>query len=318
MGAPATPVVRSRVHTTDPDAAVSHLQGFTRFRAGPIERRGFALSLTSALAAGLGVSHLRHGTRMEAQAEPTPALTAVERRDGELTVDAGGGEIDVDLVLAPHWSRYASRWAGYLRMTTLDLAEVGRVGAEVSGLDPEDVRFDAVTPLSAARARYWASLVDHVERDLLAHDELMALPLLRQEARHRLIVGALAVFPNSTLEHHTDRGRDTGEPATIRRAVEFMDAHAGEDITVTDVADAARMGPRGLQAAFRRHRGQTPLDYLRRARMEHAHRELRAADPTGGDTVGDVAARWGFTNAGRFSVAYRRAYGCSPVETLRR
>jgi AraC-like DNA-binding protein len=31
----------------------------------------------------------------------------------------------------------------------------------------------------------------------------------------------------------------------------------------------------------------------------------------------DVAARWGFTHAGRFSALSRRRYGCSPRETLR-
>ena len=36
------------------------------------------------------------------------------------------------------------------------------------------------------------------------------------------------------------------------------------------------------------------------------------------DTVAAVAARWGFANAGRFAVEYRRIYGCSPGEVLRR
>ena len=44
-------------------------------------------------------------------------------------------------------------------------------------------------------------------------------------------------------------------------------------------------------------------------------RAVRARrDPT---TVADIASRWRFTHPGRFSVAYRRRYGCSPSETLR-
>ncbi|MFC5138881.1 helix-turn-helix transcriptional regulator [Actinomycetospora rhizophila] len=311
-------VLRHRVHTTDPDEAVGYQQAYARFRAGPIEREGFTFTLAGTSSEGLDISHMRHAARMEARAEPTPALTAVELVGGRLAVDDGRGEQDATLVLAPHWAGYASRWAGYLRMTSLDLGDVARIGAELSGLEPGEVRFATMTPLSAEHARYWSRLVSSVDRDLLAHDELMAIPLLRREALHRLVVGALAVFPNSTQGDEPRRRDLGGEPATVRRAMAYIDAHADEDVTVSEVAQAARMGPRGLQAAFRRHRGQTPLEYLREVRMERAHRDLRAADPADGTTVRAVAARWGFSNAGRFSASYRRAYGCSPAETLAR
>ena len=61
--------------------------------------------------------------------------------------------------------------------------------------------------------------------------------------------------------------------------------------------------------------GQLPL--LRDVRLAGAHEELRAADPRDGRTVADIASRWRFTHPGRFSVAYRRRYGCSPSATLR-
>ncbi|GAA4916314.1 AraC-like DNA-binding protein [Actinomycetospora succinea] len=311
-------VLRRRVHTTDPDEAVAHQQAYARFRAGPIERHGFEFSLVTASVETFGVTHMRHAARIEAQAEPTPALTAVEVVDGEVDVrDARGHQAATDLVLAPTWSPYASRWAGHLRMTTLDLDEVARVGAEVSGLAPDEVAFGTMTAISPAHARWWTTLVSHVEDDLLAHDDLMALPLLRREALQRLARAALTVFPNSTLDHEA-HGRDSGEPATVRRAMAYIDAHADEDVTVTEVAEAARMGPRGLQAAFRRHRGETPLAYLRQVRLERAHRDLEAADPAGGLTVAAIAFRWGFSNPGRFSATYRRVYGCSPAETLGR
>lgn len=311
-------VQRHEVYTTDPDEAVAHQQAYARFRAGPIEREGFEFALRTASAGPLSVGRMRHGARIEARSEPTPAFVTVEVLDGEAGIQDGHRhDTTSDVLLAPHWSPYASHWAGSLRLTALDLDEVGRVGAELSGLEPSEVRFGRVAPRSPAHARYWARIVDHVERDLLAHDELMARLLLRQEARHQLIVAALVVFPNSTLDLSAP-GRDTGEPATVRRAMAFIDAHADEDITVTDVADAARMGARGLQAAFRRHRDETPLTYLRRVRLERAHRELEDADPAGHVTIGEVAARWGFSNAGRFSALYRQTYGRSPRETLRR
>lgn len=107
------------------------------------------------------------------------------------------------------------------------------------------------------------------------------------------------------------------EPATLRRALTYLEEHAGEDVEVADVAAAAGVGVRGLQMVFRRWRDTTPLGQLREIRLARAHEDLRAADAHGGRTVADIIARWRFTHPGRFSVTYRRRYGCSPSETLR-
>lgn len=45
----------------------------------------------------------------------------------------------------------------------------------------------------------------------------------------------------------------------------FEVAHAGEPITVADVAAGAGVGARALQYAFAGHQGTTPMGYLRRA-----------------------------------------------------
>ncbi|WP_230763669.1 helix-turn-helix transcriptional regulator [Agromyces mediolanus] len=103
----------------------------------------------------------------------------------------------------------------------------------------------------------------------------------------------------------------------MRRAVDYAESHAAEPVTVDDLAAAARLTSRGLQAAFRRHLDTTPSEYLRRVRLARAHEELRAADPTAGDTVRGIARRWGFGNDARFARAYREAYGVTPVATLR-
>lgn len=133
-------------------------------------------------------------------------------------------------------------------------------------------------------------------------------------------MAVLATFPNTALDAATNphaAGPGASEPAALRRAVGYIDAHAGEPIGLAEIAAAARVGPRSLQATFQRHRGHTPLQYLHQVRMEHAHRDLIAADPTRGETVAAIAARWGFTHPGRFSVTYRQSFGCHPRDTRR-
>jgi AraC-like DNA-binding protein len=67
---------------------------------------------------------------------------------------------------------------------------------------------------------------------------------------------------------------------------------------------------------FKRHLETTPLQYLRRMRLHHAHQELLAAEHHH-TTVTEIAARWGFAHTGRFAVLYRQTYVQSPHTTLR-
>jgi AraC-like DNA-binding protein len=105
-------------------------------------------------------------------------------------------------------------------------------------------------------------------------------------------------------------------PAVLRRAVAFIDEHADQDITVADIAATSFVSVRAVQLAFRGYMGTTPSEYLRKVRLERAHRDLSAADPAR-DSVTAVAYRWGFASASRFASYYRSAYGVTPSRTLR-
>jgi AraC-like DNA-binding protein len=200
----------------------------------------------------------------------------------------------------------------------LDTDRVCQIAAEVTGVDQDAVRFTTISPRSPALGRYWDSVIHHVTRNLLPDEQLMSCPLVRDQTFRQVTAALLAVFPNTSQTYERTWGANSAEPTVVRRAVEFIDANAGRDIGIAEIAAASGIGARGLQVAFRRHRDTTPIEYLRRVRMEGAHRDLQAGDPTQGDSVSLIAARWGFTHHGRFAVEYRRHYGCSPSRTLRR
>jgi transcriptional regulator GlxA family with amidase domain len=171
-------------------------------------------------------------------------------------------------------------------------------------------------PVSPLMVLHWQSVVQHVVRDVLPNSEAMASPLICGQTQRLLAASVLATFPHTALDALTDSPAGAVEPTALRRAVAFIDAHAGEDIGIAEITEAAR--PPGLQQAFRQYRDTTLMKYLRRVRLDHAHRELVTGDPSRGDTVRAIAARWGFAHAGRFSTAYHAVYGCSPSHTLHR
>ncbi len=104
-------------------------------------------------------------------------------------------------------------------------------------------------------------------------------------------------------------------PRNLRRAEEFLRANAQEAVTLEQIASAAGCSIRALQLTFRRFRNLTPMEALRRARLEQAHNEILKSD--GSRSVISVAAKYGFANPGRFANQYKRAFGEYPSEALR-
>ena len=107
-------------------------------------------------------------------------------------------------------------------------------------------------------------------------------------------------------------------PGALRLATEYIERYAAEPIGLAEIAAAARLSPRALQAAFRQHLDTTPLAHLRSVRMDRANAALESARPGDGQTVSSIASAWGFPQLSRFARDHKRRYGRSPSETLGR
>ncbi|MBO2464230.1 AraC family transcriptional regulator [Actinomadura violacea] len=97
---------------------------------------------------------------------------------------------------------------------------------------------------------------------------------------------------------------------------EWVDAHHDRPIGTSEIAAAAGIGVRQLQAICRAQWGLTPTQLLRGVRLDHARDALRSAVP-GRRTVSDVAAAAGYLHMGRFAAHYRQRFGETPSDTLR-
>jgi transcriptional regulator GlxA family with amidase domain len=147
-------------------------------------------------------------------------------------------------------------------------------------------------------------------------DDAIATPLVLGHACRLLAAVTLSVFPNTASCSPTPADRNDHQPVLLRRAMEYIDANVANDIGLGDIAEAVHVTPRAVQYMFRRHLETTPLQYLRRLRLHHAHQDLQRTDRNHA-TVTEIAARWGFAHTGRFAVLYRQTYGQSPHTTLR-
>jgi transcriptional regulator GlxA family with amidase domain len=198
------------------------------------------------------------------------------------------------------------------------VAVLHQAAEQLTGAHLGAVHFTDLSPISPEHARYWSALARHVTRDVMPDPYAVASPLIVAATAHSVAAAMLYCFPRATAgELHRRVDGMPVHPATLRRAVAFIDDNAHRAVTLGDIVVASGISVRALQQAFRRHYGTTPTGYLRQVRLTHAHAALQAADPARGDTVAAIAVRWGFVKASRFAESYRRTYGVTPRETLR-
>ena len=103
----------------------------------------------------------------------------------------------------------------------------------------------------------------------------------------------------------------------IHRSIAFLESRGDKPISVGDLATAAGVSERTLRASFHEYFGTGPLRYLQLRRLHRVERALRAADPDEVN-VTDVLVHHGEWEFGRFAARYRRHFGESPSETLRK
>lgn len=128
-----------------------------------------------------------------------------------------------------------------------------------------------------------------------------------------LIAGFLMAQP-STIHHILTQAQPNVSSPQISRARAYILENLTEPITVAQIAAAAGCSIRSLQLSFQQSFGCTPIGFVQRQRLNHAHM-LAQSQPK--DTlVSGIAYEAGFFHLGRFSIAYRKEFGCSPRETL--
>jgi len=192
-----------------------------------------------------------------------------------------------------------------------------RLLAEVVGTDGVPVRLLDHRPVTRRRAAALRRAIDDTACALSSAGEVTAA-LARDTLARDLAATVLDTFPTTAQLGPTAADREDAAPSgALSRALDLIEAQPHDPLSLPDLAAAAGVTPRALQLAFRRYLETTPSTYLRRVRLDRAHRELALGAGEAGTTVTAVAMSWGFYHQGRFAAAYRRRFGEAPRDTLR-
>lgn len=100
---------------------------------------------------------------------------------------------------------------------------------------------------------------------------------------------------------------------SLQRAIDYMEEHLLEDITMEEIARQANSSPFHFQRTFAILTDISIGEYLRRRRLTLAAQELCSTN----DKIIDLALKYGYDTPESFSKAFRRQHGISPSEARR-
>ena len=228
----------------------------------------------------------------------------VTQFDGRRTVSSHSRHGDVTL-LAAHQP------TGWLMPEPVDVLHVFIDAGRLGGLAAETLEVDPATvEIVSAFARSDAALAQ-IARSLLgeiASPDPMSGLLLDQ---YETLIGVHLLRSYTTLpEARGDRraGYDSTDPR-IRRAMDYVEAHTAEPITLAEIAGVAGISRFHFVRVFREATGSTPHRYVQTRRVERAKVLLATDTP-----LIQIAFACGFASHSHFGQVFKQHTGMTPGE----
>lgn len=211
-------------------------------------------------------------------------------------------------------------WSGTTEPVVLLKFERATLETELSRMLGRDltgpITFTPSLDLTTGPGLRWGQVLSLFASELTNPQDLFWNPLMAERITATLLSG-LFIAADHQYRDDLDACGNPSTPATIRRAIAYIDEHLHEPITTVNVAAAVGISVRTLERGFARYLSTSPRRYIERARLGLAHAELKSTTPEM-VTVTQIASRWGFGHHGRFSALYRSSYGERPSDTLRK
>lgn len=288
-------------------------------------RAAVDLHLRYAESPRLTVGHLQYGADVKVDVPPPescyhlalPVRGAANIGQGDelVGIEAGchAAMLSADRPLSVHWSPDAVQYIVKVSRESLECQLARLTGRPIT----RPIRFGLRFALDTPGAQALLSSVDFLWRELDRPGGIGAVPMAREHLERAVLTQLLTVVPHDhsyLLGGGAPAGSGDGA-GRIPRLIEYIDAHADEDLSTGQLAQLAGVTERALQLAFRKAVGTTPAAYVRSVRLDRVHDELSAGLRPGA-TITDVAMRWGFFHPSRFAQHYRERFGVLPSQTV--
>ena len=104
--------------------------------------------------------------------------------------------------------------------------------------------------------------------------------------------------------------RSKAEPVAIWKARKYIEEHAGEELSLTKVANVVKMNANHLSENFKQVTGINFVEYVARSRFANACDLLRKPNLR----ISEIAFAAGFQSLSQFNRVFKRFSGKSPTQ----
>ena len=98
-------------------------------------------------------------------------------------------------------------------------------------------------------------------------------------------------------------------PADITYAINYINRHFGEAISVGEIAKGANVSVNTLERHFKKTLNISPSEYIKKKRLANAVKLLSS-----GCTVTEVSEKSGFSDYSNFIALFKNTYGTTPLK----
>jgi AraC-like DNA-binding protein len=236
--------------------------------------------------------------------DPPPIWRGIKTEPGEIVLH-GGGEHSHQRIRGPgFWS--------YVSMAPQALMEAFETFAQASWTPSSIARIARPPSRSLAilsRLHTRACWVCETKAELITHREVMRA--IEQDLTHALV----NCLTGDKADH---AGTAAGRYAkVVAKLEEVLASHSNQQPSEFALAVAVGVTESTLRRSCANVLGMSSGQYARLRRLNLVRTDLHHATPETA-SVGEIARKYGFSELGRFSVAYRALFGEPPSMTLRR
>lgn len=157
------------------------------------------------------------------------------------------------------------------------------------------------------------NLLRTIMLELNDEDSLFSRGILAKSLEDNLLLALLHASTTNPVEEKIwwDGNR------SLRIAMDYIEAHLQDDISMVDLVNVTGVSARKLQYDFAHAFGMGPMALIRREKLKCIQKELQDANP-GNTSISEIATRWSFFDRGYLTRIYKKEFGETPSDTLRR
>jgi len=181
--------------------------------------------------------------------------------------------------------------------------------------DSIDLRFDRTIDFASSAGQALRNSIVHVAQEMEGPLINLNNAIAMTNLENYLLTQLITLQPNASMDVPQHGVDSVILSRHIKRARDYIHAHAHKKITLQDLVAYVGCSYRTLQSAFNKTYSMSPMAYLHVIRLEHVHEALLEANG-GTSNVSDIARKWGFMHMGRLAKSYSERYGVLPSDTL--